>query len=150
LHHMETSFSKIPGLNVLFLRPGYFMENLMGQVGAIQNFGIAGSPVRPDLPIPMIATEDIGNAAAEHLLKLDFSGQETKELQGQRDLTYAEVASILGKAVGKPDLQYVQMPANEFIGALTNMGLKKSYAEIIVEMCDAMNDERMKALEPRT
>jgi uncharacterized protein YbjT (DUF2867 family) len=150
LHRMETMFSAISGLNSLFLRAGYFMENLLGQVGAIQNFGIAGSPVRPDLPIPMIATEDIGNAAAEHLLKLDFSGHETKELLGQRDLTYTEVASILGKAIGKPDLQYVQMPGNEFVAALKNMGLNQSYGEIIVEMCDAMNDGRMKALEPRT
>ncbi len=150
LHRMETSFSKISGLNVLFLRAGYFMENLLGQIGAIQNFGIVGSPLRPDLPIPMIYTQDIGNAAAEHLLKLDFSGHETKELLGQRDLTYTEVASILGKATGKPDLQYVQLPANEFIGALTGMGLKRNYAESIVEMCDAMNDGRMKALEPRS
>jgi uncharacterized protein YbjT (DUF2867 family) len=150
LHRMETKFSAISGLNSLFLRAGYFMENLLGQVGAIQNFGIAGSPVRPDLPIPMIATEDIGNAAAEHLLKLDFSGHETKELLGQRDLTYTEVASILGNAIGKPDLQYVQMPGNEFVAALKNMGLNQSYGEIIVEMCDAMNDGRMKALEPRT
>ncbi|MBV9886535.1 MAG: hypothetical protein JO119_08320 [Acidobacteria bacterium] len=98
----------------------------------------------------MIETEDIGNAAAEHLLKLDFSGHETKELLGQRDLTYTDVASVLGKAIGKPELQYVQLPANEFIGALTNMGLTRNYAEIIVEMCDAMNDGRMKALEPRS
>jgi uncharacterized protein YbjT (DUF2867 family) len=150
LHQMESKFSKIPGLSALFLRSGYFMENLLGQVGAIQNFGIVGSPVRPDLPIPMIATQDIGNAAAEHLLKLDFSGHETKELLGQRDVTYTEVASILGKAIGKPDLQYVQLPGNEFVGALKKIGLNEKYGEIIVEMCDAMNDGRMKALEPRT
>src|ERR1700749_2959423 len=70
IHEMETRFAKIPVLNVLFLRPGYFMENLLGQVGAIQNFGVVASPVLPDLPLPAIATEDIGVAAAEHLLKL--------------------------------------------------------------------------------
>jgi uncharacterized protein YbjT (DUF2867 family) len=150
LHGMETRFAKIPGLNVLFLRPGYFMENLLGQVGAIQNFGVMASPVRPDLPLPAIATEDIGNAAADHLLKLDFSGHQIKELQGQRDVTYPEMASVIGKAIGKPDLQYMQMPGNEFVGAIQGMGLTRNFGELIVEMSDAMNDGRMKALEPRS
>jgi uncharacterized protein YbjT (DUF2867 family) len=150
LHGMETRFAKIPGLNVLFLRPGYFMENLLGQVPAIQNFGMMASPVKPDVALPAIATEDIGEAAAERLLKLDFSGNSTAELQGQRDVTYAEVAQIIGKAIGKPELKYMQMPGNEFVGVITRMGLSKNFGELIVEMCDAMNDGRMKALEPRT
>jgi len=150
LHGLETRFTKIPGLNALFLRPGYFMENLLGQIGAIQHFGMMASPVAPDVPLPAIATEDIGEAAAEHLLKLDFSGCETKELQGQRDITYVEAAMIIGKAIGKPDLKYMQMPGNEFVGVVTGMGLSRNFGESIVEMCDAMNDGRMKALEPRT
>jgi uncharacterized protein YbjT (DUF2867 family) len=150
LHGMETRFAKIPGLNVLFLRPGYFMENLLGQVGAIQHFGAMASPVGPDVALPAIATEDIGHAAAEHLLKLDFSGHETRELQGQRDTTYAEIATIIGKAIGKPDLKYIQMPGNEFVGAVQGMGLSRNFGELIVEMSDAMNDGRMKALEART
>lgn len=150
LHGMETRFAKIVGLNVLFLRPGYFMENLLGQVGAIQHFGAMASPVRPDVALPAVATEDIGAAAAEHLLKLDFAGHETKELQGQRDTNYAEVATIVGKAIGKPDLKYIQMPGNEFVAAVQGMGLSQNFGELIVEMSDAMNDGRMKALEPRT
>jgi uncharacterized protein YbjT (DUF2867 family) len=150
LHGLETRFAKIPGLNALFLRPGYFMENLLGQVPAIQNFGMMASPVRPDVALPAIATEDIGAAAAEHLLKLDFSGHGTKELQGQRDITYAEAATIIGKAIGKPDLKYMQMPGNEFVGVVTSMGMSKNFGELIVEMSDAMNDGRMKTLEPRT
>jgi uncharacterized protein YbjT (DUF2867 family) len=150
LHGLETRFSKVPGLNALFLRPGYFMENLLGQVGAIQNFGMMASPVKPDLVLPAIATEDIGMVAAESLLNLDFSGQNTKELQGQRDTSYAEVATIVGKAIGKPDLKYVQLPGDEFVRVITSMGLSKNFGELIIEMCDAMNDGRMKALEPRT
>jgi uncharacterized protein YbjT (DUF2867 family) len=150
IHEMETRFEKIPGLNALFLRPGYFMENLLGQVGAIQNFGVVASPVLPDLPLPAIATEDIGVAAAEHLLKLDFSGHQTKELQGQRDLTYTEMATILGKAIGKPDLKYMQMAGNDFVGAVVGMGMSKNMGELIVEMSDALNSGHMKALEPRS
>jgi uncharacterized protein YbjT (DUF2867 family) len=150
LHHLETSLSKISGLNALFLRPGYFMENLLGQVGAIQNYGITGSPVKADLKMPLIACEDIGAAAAEHLINLDFSGHETKELHGERDLNYNEMTAVIGKAIGKPDLHYVEMPDKDFVGALTQMGLPQNYGEILAEMCGALNDARMKALEPRT
>jgi uncharacterized protein YbjT (DUF2867 family) len=134
----------------LFLRPGYFFENLLGQVGAIQGFGVVASPVRGDLKTAAIATEDIGHAAAEHLLKLDFSGIEAKELLGQRDLTYNEFAKALGDAIDKPNLQYMQMPGEQFVGALGQMGIHSNFAESIVEMCDAMNSGHMKALEPRT
>jgi len=51
---------------------GYFMENVLLQVGVIQSFGTVAGPIRPDLPLPMIATRDIGAAVADILLKLDF------------------------------------------------------------------------------
>jgi hypothetical protein len=37
-------------------------------------------PLRPDLPLPMIATRDIGAAAADSLSKLDFTGKQRHEL----------------------------------------------------------------------
>ena len=102
LHAMESRFAQIPGLNALHLRAGYFMENTLPQIGIIQQFGMMAGPVRADLPLPMIATRDIGAAAVDALLRLDFSGQQTRELLGQRDLTYSEVARIVGAAIGKP------------------------------------------------
>src|SRR6266568_859667 len=92
----------VPGLHALHLRAGYFMENTLPQIGIIQQFGMMAGPVRADLPLPMIATRDIGAAAVDALLRLDFSGQQTRELLGQRDLTYSEVARIVGAAIGKP------------------------------------------------
>jgi uncharacterized protein YbjT (DUF2867 family) len=150
LHELEVKLQRISGLNAVFLRAGYFMENLIPQVSVIQNFGIMGGPVRPDLPLPMIATEDIGAVAAERLLKLDFSGHETRELLGQRDITYTEAARILGVAIGKPDLAYVQLPPDQFTQALVQMGMSNNFANLILEMAGAMNDGRMKALEPRS
>jgi uncharacterized protein YbjT (DUF2867 family) len=150
IHNMESKFNQIPGLNVLHLRAGYFMENTLPQADVIRNFGMTAGPVRADLPIPMIATRDIGEAAADALLKLDFSGQQARELLGSRDLTYNEATRIIGAAIGKPDLAYVQLPPEQVIQALTSMGGSRNFAELIVEMAGAMNDGRMKALEPRS
>ena len=38
--------------------------------------------------------------------------QAVRELQGARDVTYNEVARIVGAAIGKPDLVYQQAPAD--------------------------------------
>jgi uncharacterized protein YbjT (DUF2867 family) len=149
-HYMESRFSRISGLNVLHLRAGYFMENTLAQTSVIQNFGMTAGPVRADLALPMIATRDIGEAAAAALLKLDFSGQQTQELLGQRDISYAEVARIIGAAIGKPNLAYQQLPSDQVIQAMSQMGMSKNVAELICQMAGALNDGRIRALEPRS
>src|SRR5205814_8417158 len=69
LHNLEQKLNRIASLSALYLRAGYFMENLLPQIGVIQNFGVMGGPLRGDLAVAMIATRDIGAAAAEALLK---------------------------------------------------------------------------------
>jgi len=150
LHVMEKRFAQVPKLNVLHLRAGYFMENTLPQAGIIKSFGMMAGPVRPDLPIAVIATHDIGVAAAEALLKLDFSGQQTRELLGQRDLTYLELSKIAGAAIGKPDLSYIQLPSDKVIEAMTQMGMSKNLATLLCEMSESLNNGYMRALEPRS
>jgi uncharacterized protein YbjT (DUF2867 family) len=150
LHNLEQQLGSISGLNVLNLRAGYFMENTFAQAGIIHATGNAGGPVRPDLKMPMIATRDIGQAAADALLRLDFRGQQARELQGQRDLTMTEVARIIGAGIGKPDLKYVQIPDQAFRGALTQAGMSTDIINLILEMVAAMNSGHMRALEARS
>lgn len=150
LHHVEERLNRVPGLNVLHLRPGYFMENVLTQVESIKRFGAMGTPVRADVALPMIATQDIGAAAAEAVYKLDFSGHETRELHGQRDVTYAEATRIVGAAIGKPDLPYREVPREQFAPVLVSIGFSQNFAEQLLEMVDAINDGRVKGLEPRS
>lgn len=150
LHKFEERLKQIKQLNALFLRPGYFMENTLGQAGIIQTIGKAAGPVRGDLKLPLIATHDIGAAAAELLLKLNFTGQQTRELLGQRDLDYNEVTAIIGKAIGKPDLQYIQLPDQQLRPALQQMGMSPQFTDLLLEMCVSLNNGYMRALEKRT
>ncbi|MFL5626776.1 MAG: NAD(P)H-binding protein [Ktedonobacteraceae bacterium] len=150
LHHLEQTLNRIAGLNALHLRPDYFMENTLAQIGIIQAMNTAAGPLRADLALPMIATRDIGAAAAEALLSLDFSDKQTRELLGQRDLSYAEAAAIIGDAVGKPDLKYLQLPDEQVRGAFLQMGMSANVADLIIEMSAALNSGHMKPLEERT
>jgi len=150
LHPVERRLERVPGLNVLFLRAGYFMENTLPQIDAIKNFGMMAGPVKADAVVPMIATRDIGAAAADALLKLDFSDHQTRELLGQRDVTYPEVAKIIGAAIGKPELAYLQAPNEQVASILGSIGFSQDFTLCFLEMCDAINDGRVVGLEPRS
>jgi len=112
--------------------------------------GIMAGPVKGDLPLPMIATRDIGAYAAEALLKLDFAGKSAQELQGARDVTYAEAAKIVGAAIGKADLGYKLVPAALLKPLLVQVGMSSNMADLLLEMAGALNSGHMKMLEPRS
>lgn len=150
LHNLEQKLNKIGSANVLYLRCGYFMENTLPQVNAIRQMGVVAGPLSPDLKIPIIATRDIGAIAADILLHPTIHGKQTRELLGQGDLSYNEVASIIGKAIGKTDLKYVQVPDDQFRGTLVQTGMSEPMANLLLEMTQALNAGKMHALEPRT
>lgn len=150
LYNFEQKLNRIEGTNALHLRAGYFMENTLPQVGAIKAMGKAAGPLSPDLKLPMIATRDIGTVAADALLQLNFQGKQTRELLGQRDLSMTEATSIIGKAIGKPNLEYVQLPDQQMRGALVQFGMSQNFADLILEMAHALNSGYMRPLEPRS
>ena len=150
LYNLEQKLNQIDGVNVLHLRAGYFMENTLPQVGIVRALGSVAGPIRPDLKLPMIATRDIGDAATDALLRREFRGKQTRELLGQRDLDYVEVASIIGKAIGEPSLGYVQPPEDQLRESMVKMGMSVNFVALILEMAGALNSGHMKALELRS
>ncbi|RMH98743.1 MAG: NAD-dependent epimerase/dehydratase family protein [Calditrichaeota bacterium] len=140
LYFQEQRLNALSGVHVLHLRAGFFMENLLFQVDLIKNQGICGSPMRGDLPMYLIATRDIGEYAAGHLLELDFSGQEIHALSGPRDYTMVEATRILGAAIGKPDLPYVQFPYEDAEQAFIQMGIGPDIARSYIEMYRGFNE----------
>jgi uncharacterized protein YbjT (DUF2867 family) len=150
LHTLEKKLDAIPSLNVLFMRAGYFMENILPQVNVIPSVGSMAGPVRSDLALPMIATRDIGAFAAEALSRRDFQGKQRRELLGARDVTYTQVARVVGAAIGKSDLTYKQLPAAPLKPALTQMGMSPNMADLLIEMAEALNSGHMRPLEPRS
>lgn len=150
LHNLEQKLNRISRLDVLHLRCGYFMENTFAQAGMILTTGHAGGALRPDLKLPMIATRDISAVAAEELIHPDFSGKQTRELQGQRDVSMEEVAVILGKAIGQSGLKYYRLADDEAQSAMVQFGLSRDLIDLLLEMTHALNTGQMKALEPRS
>lgn len=137
------------GANVLHLRPGYFYENFLEQVDAIRNAGNIFMPFQADTTFPMIATHDIAEAAARHLLAKDFSGVSFLGLHGPvPQLTIGEAAEAIGAGVGKP-VRLITVTMEQAKEQFAQAGLAPSAVEAYGEMFTVMGNNFQPA-EPRT
>src|SRR5713226_3870242 len=150
LHSSEQKLNAIGGLNVLHLRAAYFMENNLAAIDMIHGIGLFGHALLPDLKLPMIATRDVGDYAAQRLLDLDFSGKQTRELLGERDLSMTEATAVIARGIGKPDLRYQQFPYDRAQQVLTQMGVPPKTAALYIELYKAINAGVLAAQEPRS
>lgn len=150
LREQELRFRHLEGVNVLHLRPTYFMENLLMNIPLINRMGIAGSAVHGDLKFAMIATRDIAEFVAERLLRRDFAGNKVQDLLGERDISLNEAMTIIGRRIGLPDLKYVQFLYEDAAKGLMDMGMSEDVSSLFMEMCEALNNGLFSVGRPRT
>jgi uncharacterized protein YbjT (DUF2867 family) len=140
LHLMEEQLNSIGRLNVIHFRAAYFMENLLAGMNLIRSRGINGSALRGDLPMHAIATADIAEEVARHMLEVRPRGKSVRYLLGERDLTMGEMTEIIGRAIGRPGLRYVRFGYDDAEKGMIGAGLSPSVARSYVEMARAFND----------
>jgi uncharacterized protein YbjT (DUF2867 family) len=149
LHWLEEALNIIPGLNVLHLRPTFFMENMLTNISMIKYMNILGSTSPGDALTTMIASKDIGDYAAKRLLALDFSGKDFQDLLGPREISMNEVAAALGKAIGKPDLPYVTFSYEDAKQGMIAGGLKEGMVDLYLELGKGFATGVVKPSRPR-
>lgn len=145
LHDQEQRLGKLAGVNILHLRPGYFMENHLHAIGLIQASGVYPAMIAPDASVAMVATRDIAAALAQELAQPSFRGHALRHLLGPRSLTMSEAARILGAAIGKPDLRYVQADPAQAKAGMVQQGFSQNVADLFEEMSKALSDGRINA-----
>jgi uncharacterized protein YbjT (DUF2867 family) len=126
------------------------MENNLPAISMIHGMGMFGGALLPDLKLPMIATRDVGAYAAQRLLDLDFSGKQTRELLGERDLSMTEATAVIARGIGKPDLRSQQLSYDQVQQGLTQMGVPPKTAALYIELYKAINARVIAAQEPRS
>lgn len=151
LHDQEQRLHQLPpGVEVLMLRSGALFENLYGALEIVRAFGCYSDAVAPDVLVPMVATQDVADAAVRALLSLDWQGRVIREVLGQRDLSYAEATRLLGAAIGLPELPYIEIPALALASALREAGYSASVATCYAELGEAISTGRVRAQEARS
>lgn len=150
LHNLEQKLNCISGLNALYVRAGYFMENLLLNLAPLHAAGMLPGGLREDFRMPWIASKDIGRYAAKRLGARDFSGKSVQELHGQRGLSMQDAASILGKAIDRPEVKYQQVPFAILESSLRQMGMPANTVALLMEMWNGANSGLIVPQEARS
>lgn len=151
LGEMEELFLALKEVNILNLRPTYFMENVFGQIGTIKQMGIAGSPIKADLKFPIVASKDIATVIAKRLIELQFTGNTIEYVLGPKDISYNEITEIVGKAIGKPDLKYVQFSNADAKNGMVMAGFcSENVADLMTGLSDGINNGKVLNAHKRT
>ncbi len=130
----EVVLNRLEGVNVLHLRAGYFYTNLLLSIDLIKNSGLMGNMFTiPAGTFTVVDTDDIALAAADALTKLDFKGHSYKYLVSDESGT-DEIASVIGKEIGKPELKWVRFPPADLKKVLFGFGFAEGAANDYVEM----------------
>ena len=133
IHRVENLMNKLENVNIIHLRPGYFYTNLYNSVGMIRQAGILGSNNGANDLMVMADPSDIAKVAAKHLLDLSFSGKSFEYIASDVR-TNAEVAAVIGNAIGKPGLPWVEFTDEDTKQAMMQNGLPEELAKNFVEM----------------
>lgn len=131
LHRLEQALLTT-STTLTALRSGHFQEKVADVIDIARDSGVY--PVfaaSADTPIPMVATRDIGEAAA-HALLSPPSSSETVDIIGPA-YTEREVAALLGDALGR-ELHVATIPQASWAGALTDAGFRPHVAESLAEL----------------
>ena len=136
IHRAEEILKKLDGLDLLILRPSYFYNNFYADISMIKHTGIIGSNFGPDKPLVMTDPEDIAAITVENIEK-GFTGQSVLYI-GSDKRTLDEVAAVLGKAIGKPELPWVEFTDEQAYDGMRGAGLPEDIAKNYVEMGTAI------------
>jgi uncharacterized protein YbjT (DUF2867 family) len=134
--------------NMLALRAGSFMENLLNSIPTLKNGQLFGANP-PDKKYPVVATRDIGDAAARWLLDDKWTGHRVQGVDGPSDLSAQDQVDILSRMLGKP-FRYQQVPAAQVKENLLKMGASPSVAENYEEMTRGFANKDYAPTEKRT
>ena len=134
----EVRLNQLEDINVLHIRSAYFMENFLRTIPLVKNKWINGTAADGDHAIPMVATKDVARIAAGHLASLDFKGKTVHAVMGARDYTYREFTGLIGKAIGNPDLPYVQVPVEQAKQTFLGNGFSEDFVDNLIEMGTAI------------
>ena len=134
LSYAEWHLSQIKPLNLLILRPSYFFYNLMGMIPLVKNMNIFGANYGGgEEKLVLVHTSDIAAEVAAALHSLNFKGSTIKYVASD-ERHPNEIAKVLGAAVGKPGLPWVQFKDEDALNGMLQSGLSREIAQGYIDL----------------
>ena len=132
-YHVENILNNLPEeVAITHIRPTEIYYNLFQFIDLVKNQGIMASNLDENDLNVWVSPEDIAACVAEEI-STPSSGRKVRYVASE-ELTYKEVASILGSAIGQPDLQWVMISDDQLRQHLESAGMQPAIAQGMVEM----------------
>ena len=142
LYHVEQALNSLEGVNVKHLRPGFFYYNFLNNAGMAKHMGIIGGNYGESAKLAIADTSDIADVAANELANPSFVGISVQYIVSDEKTT-DEIAGIFGKAIGKPDLKWINFSDEDTLGGMLKNGIPEDIAKNYTEMGVAMRSGEM-------
>ncbi|MBD1384279.1 NmrA family NAD(P)-binding protein [Mucilaginibacter rigui] len=136
IHDVEQTYRQLDGVAIKHLRPAFFYTNLLGNIDMIKHLGFLGANYGDNSRVVLVHPNDIAEVAAEEL-QSNFTGTSVRYISSD-DRTTNEIASVLGVAIGKPDLKWVDFTDEQALQGIEQAGLPAEIARNYVEMGTAV------------
>ncbi|AXC16320.1 putative nucleoside-diphosphate-sugar epimerase (plasmid) [Acidisarcina polymorpha] len=131
----ELADTGVPGA---FLRPAWFMENLVYSLSGARSSGNYFSFYQPlKRPYAMVATKDVGVIGAQTLLQ-SWHRNRFIEISGPASYSSEDAAAALAAATGRP-VTAVAVPREQWVDTLAQNGMPGDRSGAYIEMVDSLN-----------
>lgn len=136
LHDVEQILGQLENVDIKFLRPAYFYTNFYANIDMIKHLGFIGGNYSADTRIIVVHPNDIAEAAA-YEIQQPFTGRSIRYIASQ-DSTLSELTTAFGKAIGKPETNWVEFTDEQALEGMIQGGLPAEAARNYVEMGTAI------------
>lgn len=132
-HDVEEIMNKLPpDIAITHVRPTSFFYNLYGYTDSIKNQGVIAANYGGEDVVPWVSPVDIAAAVAEEIVT-PLAGRKVRYVVSD-ERTCNDTASVLGAAIGKPDLKWIIVTDEQMRSALEAAGMNPQIAAGMVEM----------------
>jgi uncharacterized protein YbjT (DUF2867 family) len=135
-HDAEIILNGLENVAVKHVRAGFFYVNFFSNIDMIKHMGFMGSNYDASTRLIMVHPNDIA-AAIAHELQQPFTGKSVRYITSD-ERTMGEIATVLGTAIGKPDLRWVEFTDEQTLNGMLQAGLPAEPAKNFVEMGTAV------------
>lgn len=122
------------------IRAAYYFSNWDASLQTARDEGVIYSLFPPDFKLPMVAPQDLGQAAAR-LLTAPVGREELHYVEGPERYSAADVAAAFAEALGRP-VKVVVTPRDRWEEAFREIGFSEAAAGSYAGMTAITLDER--------
>lgn len=137
-HNVENILNELAAdVAITHMRPTEFYYNLLPQVHSAKSQGFMASNIGGEIVNVWVSPIDIAAAVTEEITT-PLSGRKVRYVASE-EITYNELTTIIGKAIGKPDLKWLTLTDEQMESGAIAIGMQPKIAAGVTEMYAAIN-----------